>query len=649
MDIEDIGKDDHHVTMDRFRPNPKPVGIRKRKNKIEAKNDKASGDTQAENSENQTVETQYHHSYIPEVSKNSAIYVKTWGCTHNSSDSEYMAGLLKQAGYNVIIDETRKLEADCWLLNSCTVKGPSEQHFINSINEGLNIGKSCILAGCVPQSSGQAFLNKFNRSAGDSAAISLIGVEQIDRIVEVANATLQGSSVSFLAKPKLKKDRPMLDMPKIRRNALIEIISINSGCLNACTYCKTKHARGDLKSYPVDEIVARAKQSFNQDDVRELWITSEDTGAYGRDIGTDLPTLLHAITKIIPEGCMMRVGMTNPPYIIEHIKEICKVLQHPRVYSFMHIPVQSGSDSVLYSMKREYTNSDFCYLVDELRKGVDNVSVATDIIAGYPSETDEDWVDSMELIKKYDFPSLFMNQFFPRPGTVAARMEQLDRKIVKKRTKEMAEYFKTYTTYDKHIGEIQEVLITEKAHDKKSLVGHNKFYHQVLISETCQEKFGDLMGHRVMVKITECLKHSLHCEVLRDITPERWLKNDSGIDGSALPMGETTNHELMGNENLLTENVEDDDCGEENGGGCCSSSKPVEKENSGGCCQSNNKPEETDEKPTPCCQSLPKSEPKTEKLSPILQEDESNNTGKTILITGAILLGVMIYQKFNKS
>ena len=242
-----------------------------------------------------------------------------------------------------------------------------------------------------------------------------------------------------------------------------------------------------------------------------------------------------------------------------------------------------------------------------------------------------------------------MNQFFPRPGTVAARMEQLDRKIVKKRTKEMAEYFKTYTTYDKHIGEIQEVLITEKAHDKKSLVGHNKFYHQVLISETCQEKFGDLMGHRVMVKITECLKHSLHCEVLRDITPERWLKNDSGIDGSALPMGETTNHELMGNENLLTENVEDDDCGEENGGGCCSSSKPVEKENSGGCCQSNNKPEETDEKPTPCCQSLPKSEPKTEKLSPILQEDESNNTGKTILITGAILLGVMIYQKINKS
>merc|ERR1712071_235258 len=163
-----------------------------------------------------------------------------------------------------------------------------------------------------------------------------------------------------------------------------------------------------------------------------------------------------------------------------------------------------------------------------------------------------------------------------------------------------------------------------------------------------------------MVKITECLKHSLHCEVLRDITPERWLEKNSGgidgsgIDGSALPMGETTNHELMGNENLLTENVEGDE--EEMGGGCCSSSKPVENNNSGGCCQSNNKQKETgetDEKPTACCQSLPKSEqksdPKSEKQpeSPILQNE--SNTSKTILITGAILLGVMIYQKFNKS
>jgi len=110
-----------------------------------------------------------------------------------------------------------------------------------------------------------------------------------------------------------------LSLPKIRRNPLIEIISINTGCLNQCTYCKTRYARGALASYPVDEIVQRARDSFGEG-VVELWITSEDTGAYGRDIGTDLPTLLKELVRVIPRGCMMRVGMTNPPYILEHLE-----------------------------------------------------------------------------------------------------------------------------------------------------------------------------------------------------------------------------------------------------------------------------------------------------------------------------------------
>ena len=120
MDIEDIGKNDHHVQIDRQRPNPKPVGIRKRQKGLQKKNANKNSNNNGKGDADNSIETQYHHSYIPEVAKNSAIYVKTWGCTHNSSDSEYMAGLLKQAGYNVIIDDKKKHEADCWLLNSCT-------------------------------------------------------------------------------------------------------------------------------------------------------------------------------------------------------------------------------------------------------------------------------------------------------------------------------------------------------------------------------------------------------------------------------------------------------------------------------------------------------------------------------------------------
>lgn len=118
---------------------------------------------------------------------------------------------------------------------------------------------------------------------------------------------------------KKKTGGASLLLPKIRKNPLIEIIPINTGCLNQCTYCKTKHARGELGSYPPEEIVARAIQSF-QEGVCEIWLTSEDTGAYGRDIGSSLPELLRQLVQVIPDGCMLRLGMTNPPYILEHLE-----------------------------------------------------------------------------------------------------------------------------------------------------------------------------------------------------------------------------------------------------------------------------------------------------------------------------------------
>ena len=198
--------------------------------------------------------------------------------------------------------------------------------------------------------------------------------------------------------------------PKVRRNPLIEIISINTGCLNQCTYCKTKHARGELGSYPIGDIVARAQQSF-EEGVVEIWLTSEDTGAYGRDIGVTLPDLLWKLVEVIPEGCRLRLGMTNPPYILDHLDEMAKIMEHPKVYKFLHVPIQSGSDSVLSAMKREYDSDDFCRVVNILKQKVEGgLTIATDIICGFPTETDEDFLDTFAICKKYKFPSLFINQ-----------------------------------------------------------------------------------------------------------------------------------------------------------------------------------------------------------------------------------------------
>ncbi|XP_078098040.1 threonylcarbamoyladenosine tRNA methylthiotransferase isoform X1 [Mustelus asterias] len=404
---------------------------------------------------------------------------------------QIVAGVALEGG---VLDKN-SLDADLWLLNSCTVKNPAEDHFRNSIKRAQEQNKKVVVAGCVPQAQPRMDYIK---------GLSIIGVQQIDRVVEVVEETIKGHSVRLLGQKKDKGKRlggARLDLPKIRKNPLIEIISINTGCLNACTYCKTKHARGDLASYSVAELVDRAIQSF-QEGVCEIWLTSEDTGAYGRDIGTDLPTLLWNLVEVIPEGAMLRLGMTNPPYILEHLEEMAKILLHPQVYSFLHVPVQTGSDSVLMDMKREYCIADFKRVADFLKEQVPGITIATDIICGFPGETEVDFQETLKLIQEYKFPSLFINQFYPRPGTPAAKMEQVPAQVKKQRTRVLSQLFQSYTPYDHKIGERQHVLITEESFDGQYYVAHNKFYEQVLVP-----KQPELLGKMIEVDIYEAGKH----------------------------------------------------------------------------------------------------------------------------------------------
>uniref|UniRef100_A0A8C6L3Y1 tRNA-t(6)A37 methylthiotransferase n=1 Tax=Nothobranchius furzeri TaxID=105023 RepID=A0A8C6L3Y1_NOTFU len=436
-------------------------------------------------------------SLIPGTQK---VWMKTWGCSHNSSDGEYMAGQLAASGYKMT-------EADVWLLNSCTVKNPAEDHFRNSIKKAQDQQKKVVVAGCVPQAQPRMDYLK---------GLSIIGVQQIDRVVEVVDEAVKGHSVRLLGQKKdggRKLGGARLDLPKIRKNPLIEIISINTGCLNACTYCKTKHARGDLASYPIEELVERARQSF-QEGVCEIWLTSEDTGAYGRDIGTDLPTLLWKLVEEIPDGAMLRLGMTNPPYILEHLQEMAKVLNHPRVYAFLHVPVQSASDSVLMDMKREYCIDDFKRVVDFLKERVPGVTIATDIICGFPGETEEDFQETVELVKHYQFPSLFINQFYPRPGTPAAKMDQVPAHVKKQRTKELSQVFHSYSPYGHKVGERQHVLVTEESFDTQYYVAHNKFYEQVLVPKRAEFK-----GKMIEVDVYEAGKHFMKGKPVEDSTP----------------------------------------------------------------------------------------------------------------------------------
>jgi len=406
-----------------------------------------------------------------------------------------MAGILQEHGYAIVdSDET----ADLAILVSCTVKNPSEGHFLTYMEKLQERGIKVIAAGCVPQ--GDA---KHPKLSG----VSLMGVQQIDRIVEVVEQTLQGNIVRMMSQRK----RPELDLPKVRKNKYIEIVPINTGCLNTCTYCKTKHARGKLGSYTIESIVGRI-ESVIKEGVTEIWLTSEDTGAYGRDIKTNISELLMAIIKTIEKHphVMLKIGMTNPPYMLEHIDTMVTVLNHPQVYSILHIPVQSGSDKILGLMKREYTVAQFQHIVDELVSRVPGVTVATDIICGFPYETDEDFQGTYELVDKNRFPVMHTTQFYPRPNTPAARMPKVNSIDVKKRTRALTALFESYDCYSGMVGTTEKVWLTgEMAKDQVHMVGHTKNYVQVLLPH--DPKY---IGGSVKVKITGHTRYSVVGEVI---------------------------------------------------------------------------------------------------------------------------------------
>ncbi|EAR99465.2 MiaB-like tRNA modifying enzyme, archaeal-type family protein (macronuclear) [Tetrahymena thermophila SB210] len=427
------------------------------------------------------------------------VYVKTFGCSHNISDSEFMMGQLAEYGYNLCSDPK---DAHLILVNSCTVKNPSQDAFMTIVKTYKHKKKPIVVAGCVPQG---------DRNIPGLEDVSVIGISQIDRVVEVVEETLKGNKVRLYG----KKTLPSLDLPKIRKNNLIEIIPINTGCLGSCTYCKTKHARGKLGSYQPEAIVNRVK-TVCEEGVKEIWLTSEDTGAYGRDIGTDISQLLRLIVEVLPNDVMLRVGMTNPPYILEHLQNMSTILRHPRVFSFLHIPVQAANNTVLENMNREYTCEEFEQVCDYLLKNVPNMTIATDIICGFPGETNAQFDDTLKLVDKYKFPILNISQFYPRPGTAAMKMKKVPSQDVKMRSKKITELFDTFKRWDHLLGTTQRIWINDKE-DKKGvlqLVGHTKQYAKVMLP--FEE---ELLGKSVIIKVTKVLTWHIEGEII-DRNPE---------------------------------------------------------------------------------------------------------------------------------
>lgn len=421
------------------------------------------------------------------------VYVKTFGCQHNQSDGEYMMGQLAMHGYT-LVDSLDA--AEICVVNSCTVKNPAESRGLHLVNEATRQKKQVVLAGCVP--SGDRSLPK------KLPHVSMLHVTQLDRIVDVVEEASRGRVCTLLEKKKEGKSSalPSLSLPKVRQDRFTEIISINAGCLNFCTYCKTRMARGTVKSYSVEEIVARAQEAA-EEGVCHIELASEDMGAYGVDIGSNIGELLLRLSDALPPQVMLRTGMTNPPYIMQHLDSVIEALQRPNIYGFMHVPVQSGSDAVLKHMKRKYSVEEFQHLVDRLRDAIPDIYLLTDVICGYPTETEEDWQMTLDLVKRCNFHGVYSSRFFARSGTPAARLPQLPHAVTKRRYQELCALDASNDRNLALLGRRERVWFAGSDETRHQTLGRTKNFAKVLVPQD-----DALLGQSALVEIQKtCVQH----------------------------------------------------------------------------------------------------------------------------------------------
>ena len=394
------------------------------------------------------------------------IYLNSYGCSANKADAEIAKGALAEHGHTFVETPTG---ADINIIMTCVVKTPTQQKVSKELRKLGASGTPLIVAGCMPKS-----LTEQVKRLVPSA--SLVGPDDIERIQEAVTNTLKGEQVTYINGEAT--DRTCL--PRIRENELVHIAPISTGCLGNCSYCIVKFARGHLYSFPADNIVQDARTAI-ADGCREIWVTAEDTATYD-DNGIRLPELLDMLTAL--EGDFrIRVGMTTPNQLEPVLPDMIESLKNPKLYQFIHIPIQSGNDQILANMRRRYTVQEFKDVVTRLRESLPDIGISTDIICGFPGETMEQFQDSLDLISWLRPDVLNINRFWERPGTDASKMSgRLHGRDTKERSRIMTKLWKELAVDvgQKWIGWEGEVLLTE--HGKRGTkVGRNFVYKAVAL------------------------------------------------------------------------------------------------------------------------------------------------------------------------
>lgn len=424
------------------------------------------------------------------------VYFENYGCASNKFDLEIIIAFFQNAKYHIV---TNLLDADVLVINTCGVKKPTEDKILHRLRILSNLQKPLIIAGCLPKINLKAIKQAIPKH---SAIINSNSVNMIPFILETIDR-LEKNTI-FLLEIHTNK----LRYPKVRLNKIIEIVQVAEGCLGFCAFCCTRLARGRLISYPVKSILRKVIKAVNEG-VKEVWLTGQDTGAYGFDLGSNLCDLLMAVCKVKGDF-FVRVGMMNPEHAINIKENLIRAFEDDRVFKFLHLPLQSGNDDVLQLMNRSYTTQDFINIIKKFRERIPEITIATDMICGFPGETNKSFEDSLKIIAEIKPDIVNISKFSPRPRTLAKKMKPLPSHIIKARSRKMTKLCRkiSYEVNEQRLGWVGEVLIDEKGtKGKNSWIGRNFTYKPIVIKSSKK-----LLGKKIRVRITRAFPTYLQGE-----------------------------------------------------------------------------------------------------------------------------------------
>lgn len=413
------------------------------------------------------------------------LVVISQGCAANFGDGEKIARIFAN-NYRVVFGmpkeatngETEKPAA--FVLNVCTVKGNASA--LKLLREAMSTAPEAKLfvTGCAPKDFRE-----------DVARIS-------NKVIFTSLKELQARDSHTPTAATLIDLGERNDIP-LRESPLVGIVNIEEGCLDACAYCSTRLVKGRLYSYPVADIVQQVK-NLVADGCVEIQLTGQDCGCYGFDTGTNLAELVQRILDEVPGDYKMRLGMGNPRHMLRYTDSLLKCFDDERVYKFIHLPVQSGSEDILKAMNRKHSAQDYVDLAEAFNR-IPRFTLSTDLIVGFPGESERDFLDTLALLEKTRPTVCNITRFVPRPNTPAYNMTgAVPDSIKHERSAALAEAFQQIAAENnsRWVGTTETVVIEKNGYRKGTYIARNAAYRPVAITSEAPLQ----PGERFTVTIT---------------------------------------------------------------------------------------------------------------------------------------------------